>query len=156
MRKARETMTPPPRESKLRRGAKGTKVSHALGQGPTQGPGTREGTHPERGEQTDGAGPAVLDQGTGDDLQGLGDSPVRPLLHTGHGLGLLRQGVGHGHLTGPAPWHQLGVQQHVAAHLHGVLEVALHFLEKANRTKPKLMTQEQVRGTKGLPDCQVQ
>lgn len=124
--------------------------------GPGPGGGGRERTHPEGGEQPDGAGPAVLDQGTGDDFQGLGDSPVRPLLHTSHGLGLLRQGVGHGHLAGPAPWHQLGVQQHVAAHLHGVLEVAFHLLGKANRTKPKLMTQGQVRGPEGLPDCQAQ
>lgn len=36
-------MTPPPNESKLRRGAKGTKVSHALRQCPAQGPRGREG-----------------------------------------------------------------------------------------------------------------
>lgn len=57
-----------------------------------------KGTHPKRGKETNGAGSTVLDKGTRDDLQGLSNSPVRPLLHTSHGLGFFCQGMGHSHL----------------------------------------------------------
>ena len=90
-------------------------------------------THPKGGKQTDGAGSTVLGKGARDDLQGLSNGPIRPLFHTSHGFGFFCQGMSHSHLRSPAPWHQLRVQKNIAAHLHGILEVAFYFLGKANR-----------------------
>lgn len=50
-------------------------------------------THPQGGKNTDGARTTVLDQGAGDDLQGLGHGAVWPLLHPGEGARVLRQAV---------------------------------------------------------------
>lgn len=42
-------------------------------------------THPKGCEHTDGGGSTVLDEGAGDDLQGLGHGTVGPLLNTSEG-----------------------------------------------------------------------
>ena len=89
-------------------------------------------SYPEWGEHSDSAGPAVLDECAGDDLQGLGHGAVGPLLHPCEGPWALHQLVGHGHLHGAAARQQVGFQEHVPAHLHGVLQVPLHLLTKGD------------------------
>lgn len=75
-----------------------------------------------------------MDQGPGHHLQGLGHSPVGPLLHPGQGPGALAQPLGHSHLHGAPSWQQAGLEQHVATHLHGVLQVPLHLLHTEENT----------------------
>lgn len=75
-----------------------------------------------------------MDQGPGHHLQGLGHGPVGPLLHTGQRPGALAQSLGHGHLHGTPSWQQAGLQQHIATHLHGVLQVPLHLLQREEGT----------------------
>lgn len=113
----------------MRQGSRASPPEHSAGQ---EG-GHEPSTHPQRGQQADGAGTAVLDEGPGNDLQRLGHGPVRPLLHPSHDLGLLRQDVGHGHLGRTSARYQLGINQDVAADLHGVVEVALHLLQGETR-----------------------
>lgn len=76
-----------------------------------------------------------MDQGPGHHLQGLGHGPVGPLLHPGQGPGALAQPLGHGHLHGTPSWQQAGLQQHIATHLHGVLQVPLHLLHAEESTE---------------------
>lgn len=69
-----------------------------------------------------------MDQGPWHYLQGLGHGPVGPLLHPGQGPGVLAQPLGHGHLHSATSWQQAGLQQHVATHLHGILQIPLDLL----------------------------
>lgn len=92
-------------------------------------------TYPQGGQDPDGGGSTVLDQGSGDDLQGLGHGAVRPLFDAGQSTGTLHQTLGHSHLCGAAAWQQEGVQQHVTADLHSVLQVPLHLLRIRDRVR---------------------
>lgn len=94
-------------------------------------------SYPEGSEHSDGAGPTVLDEGAGDDLQGLGHGTVGPLLHPSNGPRALRQPVGHGHLHGSTARQKVGVKQHVPAHLHGILQIPLHLLSTGHRGHPQ-------------------
>lgn len=89
--------------------------------------------YPKGRQHSNGGSSAVLDQGSGDDLQSLGHSAVRPLLDAGQRAGPLSQSLGHSHLHSTAPWEQERFEQHVTTHLHGVLQVPLHLLQMEHR-----------------------
>lgn len=43
--------------------------------------------------------------------------------------------MGNGHFSGSPTWHQLWVHEDIAAHLHGILQVALHLLQQLQNRK---------------------
>lgn len=90
---------------------------------------TRVKSYPQWCQHSDGGGSTVLDQGSGDDLQGLGHGAVRPLLDAGQSAWALHQALRHRHLYGSAPGQQTGLQQNITTHLHGVLKVPFHLLK---------------------------
>ena len=81
------------------------------------------------GEDAHDGRAAVLDEGARDDLERLGDGAVGPLLDAVDRLGLLGQRDRDGHLGGAAAGQQARVEDDVAGHVHGVLQVALDLVE---------------------------
>lgn len=75
----------------------------------------------------------ILDQCTGDDLQRLGHSLVRPLLHTLDALGLLAQLHRHGHLSSTTTRRQTRVEHDITRNAHGILQVPLDLVENVLR-----------------------
>lgn len=84
---------------------------------------------PHAGEDTDRAGTGVLCQCSGDNLHGIGNSLVGPLLDTLNGLGQLAQSDRHGHFNGTTTGGKTGVEDDVPGDGHGVLEVPLDLVD---------------------------
>lgn len=84
---------------------------------------------PQVRQHPHGAAARVLDQRPGDNLEGLGHGAVRPLRHALDALGLLLQPHRHGHLGRAAAGRQPRVEDDVARHAHGVVQVALDLVE---------------------------
>src|SRR4051794_12639167 len=83
----------------------------------------------QTGKHTDRAGASVLGQCTGNNLHGIGNSLVRPLLDTLNGAGELAELHRDGHFDGTTAGGQTGVEDNVAGNGHGVLQVALNLVQ---------------------------
>lgn len=80
-------------------------------------------------QDTDGALASVLDESAGDNLKGIGDGFVGPLLHALDTLGKLAEADGDSHLGGTTAGRKTGSEHDVAGHAHGVLKVALDLVK---------------------------
>eukprot|EP00756_Hemistasia_phaeocysticola_P010943 Hpha_TRINITY_DN15065_c5_g5::TRINITY_DN15065_c5_g5_i2::g.125118::m.125118 len=84
---------------------------------------------PQLRQAPDNGATAVLHEGAGDHLEGLGHGKVGALLGALDGLALGRELLGDCHFDGAAAADDLGVGEDVARHAHGVLEVTLDLVE---------------------------
>lgn len=84
---------------------------------------------PHAGEDTDRTGTGVLCQRSRDDLHGIGNSLVRPLLDTLNRLGQLAQSDRHSHLNGTTTGGKTGVEDDVPGNGHSVLKVPLDLVD---------------------------
>jgi len=108
----------------------------------------------QTGQDADGTGTGVLRQCTRNDFHGIGHSLVRPLLNTFDGASQLAELHGDSHLDGTTAGGQARVEDNVAGNGHGVLQVALDFVQDILGRA----TQQDGTGLRGLAlahECEV-
>ena len=84
---------------------------------------------PQRRQRADGVGAAILNQRGGDDFESFSHGFVRPLMDALHALGLVGDDLSERHFGGATTRHQRRFHANVTHNGHGVLQVALDFVE---------------------------